>query len=105
MPSKDFIKITTLAVKAKLAALVIFIADEGQIHDETKFRIVDKKEKIYEFKPMKFRFFNFFFEGGKIVITNGYIKKTRKVDKKELNKAIKMKRDYENRVKRGDYYE
>ena len=51
------------------------------------------------------RFFNFFYKGGKIIITNAYTKKSQKVDRKELNKAKNIKRDYIRRVERGVYYE
>ena len=104
MPSKEQIEKLPSLIKVKLAALVKLIAEEGQIYDEHKFRIVARKERIYEFKPMKYRFFNFFFDGGKIIITNGYRKKSQKVDKRELRKAIRMKRDYINRMKKGEYY-
>jgi len=43
------------------------------------------------------RVFYFFFYGNKIVLTNGYIKKTNKTPPGELKKAIKYKCDYERR--------
>lgn len=48
----------------------------GQILDITKFR--HKGDGIYVFKPQPDRFFCFFFEGEKIIITNAYEKKTDK---------------------------
>jgi hypothetical protein len=85
--------------------LVKYIADTVRLFDERKFRIVGRQEKIYEFKPKEERFFNFFYEGKKIIITNAYHKKGQKVDKRELAKAINFKMDYEFRVKGGIYYE
>ena len=67
--------------------------------------MVGPKEKIFEFKPIGHRFFNFFYEGGKIIITNAYIKKSQKVSKKALEKAKTIKKDYISRVKGGVYYE
>ena len=67
--------------------------------------MVDRQEKIYEFKPMEERFFNFFYEGRKIIITNAYRKKGQKVDQRKLAKAINFKMDYEFRVRGGIYYE
>ncbi len=104
IPAKEYLEKTSLQVKLKLAALVKYISESGQIFDKGKFRLVDSKNKIYEFKPLNHRFFNFFFKEGKIVITNAYIKKTQKVDRKELNKSQKMKKDYMRRVKGGVYY-
>jgi len=105
IPAKEYLK-TLQEQKAlvKLAAFVKLIADVGILYDEQKFRIVDHKEKIYEFKPAGHRFFNFFYTGGKIIITNGYAKKSQKVDKRELNRAIQYKKEYIQRVTGGEYY-
>ena len=105
MPAKEYFILADQQIKLKLAALVKQIADSGRLFDETKFRVVDKLEKIYEFKPKEERFFNFFYEGKKIIITNAYRKKGQKVDQRELDKAIKSKMDYVFRLKGGTYYE
>lgn len=76
LPAKDYLEKTSLKIKAKLAALVKYIAEAGKIFDITKFRLVDTKEKIYEFKPLNYRFFNFFYKERKIIITNAYMKKS-----------------------------
>ena len=86
-------------MQIKLLVLVRYIAENGRLFDETKFRLIDKKEKVYEFKPLAERFFNFFYEGKKIIITNAYRKKGQKVNRRELARAINLKRDYEFRVK------
>lgn len=78
IPAKECLEGTSLDVKVKLAALVKYIAEHGKIFNITKFRLVDSKEKIFEFKPLQYRFFNFFYEGEKIIITNGYMKKSQK---------------------------
>ncbi|MGA1825456.1 MAG: type II toxin-antitoxin system RelE/ParE family toxin [bacterium] len=105
MPAKEFLEsIPSDKVIVKLAAFVKLIAEEGTLYDEQKFRIVDRKEKIYEFKPARYRFFNFFYTGRKIIITNGYVKKSQKVDKRELKRAIRLKKYYIQRVTEGKYY-
>ena len=43
------------------------------------------------------RIFYFFFVGNKIVLTNGFVKKSRKTPKGELELARKYKADYERR--------
>lgn len=40
----------------------------------------------------------FFFAGQKIVLTNGYLKKTQKLPRGVLEKAMEYKKDYERRV-------
>lgn len=43
------------------------------------------------------RIFYFFRSGNKIILTHGFIKKTQKTPKKEIEKAIKYKEDFERR--------
>lgn len=43
-----------------------------------------------------FRIFCFFAEGKIIVLANGFQKKTQKTPKSEIEKALKIKREYEN---------
>lgn len=43
-----------------------------------------------------FRVFCFFDEGRLVVLANGFQKKTQKTPKKEIKKALKIKKEYEN---------
>ncbi|NEW78212.1 MAG: type II toxin-antitoxin system RelE/ParE family toxin [Gelidibacter sp.] len=43
-----------------------------------------------------FRIFCFFDKGQLIILANGFQKKTQKIPKKEIEKAFKIKQDYEN---------
>lgn len=45
------------------------------------------------------RIFYIFYVGNKIVVTNGFIKKTQKTPETELERAQKYKKDYERRHK------
>ena len=100
MPAKEY-----LGVQVKLAALVKYIADHGRLFNKTKFRKVDSKDNMFEFKPMEHRFFSFFYEGEKTIITNAYMKKSQKVSKRDLEKAKNMKKTYAARLKGENYYE
>ena len=46
------------------------------------------------------RIFYFFFADNKIILTNGFIKKTRKTPKAEIELAKKYKMDYEHRIEK-----
>jgi hypothetical protein len=81
-------------VQASLLFLVKTMADIGHIYDENKFRIEDRQNKIYCFKPRGERFFCFFFTGKKIIITSAYAKKKQKLDRHELKKAIQVRKEY-----------
>ena len=83
--------------QASLLFLVKRLADIGHIYDTTKFRVEDRKNKIYCFKPRKERFFCFFFIGKKIIITSAYAKKRQKLDRNELKRAIQIRNGYFNK--------
>ncbi len=91
------------AERIQLLKLLKRMGDNGEIKDKTKFR--SERDKIYAFKPQPDRFLCFFYEGKKIVITNGFRKKQQKLPLNEKDKALKNRNDYINRVERGDYYE
>lgn len=79
------------------------MGDHGSIQNEEKFK--HEIDKIYVFKPHPDRFFCFFFQGSKIIITNAYEKKSDKMPPKEYYKAYKALQDYIKRCKEGMYYD
>jgi len=85
-------------------ALFLFkrMGDIGLISDQTKFR--NEGDKIFAFKPQPYRFLSFFLIGSKIIVTNGYRKKTDKLPPGEKETAIKAMSDYTSRIQKGDYY-
>lgn len=52
------------------------------------------REQIYELRPDSSRIFFFHYQNGIFIILHGYEKKTNKTDPKEIEKAIKEKKDY-----------
>lgn len=89
--------------KADLLALAKRLGETGQIRDITKFR--NEGDKIFAFKPQPERFLCFFFTGRKVIITNGFVKKSDKMPPGEKDRALRLKKDFEERVKKGTYYE
>lgn len=90
----DYFERCEPVTQASLLFLIQRIADTRIIYDKTKFRIEDKKNKIYAFKPRKERFFCFFFSGKTIIITSAYRKKRQKLDRRELGKTIRIRDQY-----------
>jgi len=101
-PLEFFKKLSPLE-QQKFFYLVKRIGDFGFISDKTKFRNED--DGIYAFKPQPNRFLSFFFEGGKIIITNAFVKKSQKLKKQDKECAISARADYLERIKEGTYYE
>ncbi len=68
----------SLSPSKRRKVLVLFkrMGDFGFILDKEKFR--NEGNKIYAFKPHPNRFLSFFFSGSKIVVTNAFIKKSRR---------------------------
>ncbi len=99
----DFAESLNDADKRKLAVLLSALGDIGQIHNKEKFRY--EGDKIYAFKPQPHRFLSFFFSSGKVIITNAFTKKQNKLPAGEKARALRCRRDYENRVKAGSYYD
>lgn len=79
----------------------------GIIHPKAIFNLENDIDKIWAIKFGNNRFCSFFYEGGKIIITNAYKKQSQQNRNKEvnqINKASKMKRIYEIRIKEKSYY-
>jgi hypothetical protein len=95
--------------KAAFLARAVKLADSspGTIHPKTIFNLEDETEKIFAIKFGNNRFCSFFYESGKIIITNSYKKQTQKNTKREkeqIKKSVEMKRDYVSRKKLNKYY-
>ena len=101
--AKDYFENLQEKQQLKFLFLVKRIGDFGKISNKEKFR--NEGDKIYAFKPQPDRFLCFFFNGKKIIVTNGFLKKQQKLPKQEKDKAIKYMNDYLQRTQEGIYYE
>ncbi|MDN3676650.1 type II toxin-antitoxin system RelE/ParE family toxin [Flavobacterium paronense] len=67
---------------------------------ETYLKHIENTEGLYEIRVQQgsdiFRIFCFFDQGQLIILANGFQKKTQKTPKKEIEKAIKIKQEYES---------
>ena len=97
--AKDFYQETSEQFQRRFLVLVKRMGDFGKIFDITKFR--NEGDGIYAFKPQPDRYLSFFTDGKKIIVTNGFTKKTDKLPADEKILAIKYRKDYFNRQNGG----
>lgn len=68
---------------------------------EAYLKHIENTDGLYEIRVQQgsdiFRIFCFFDRGQLVVLANGFQKKTQKTAKQEIEKALKIKEDYENR--------
>lgn len=98
----DYFNSLTLQERIKVLHLFKRMGDAGEIKDITKFNY--EGDHIYAFKPKPDRFLCFFCVGNKIIVTNAFRKKQQKLPLTEKNRAERNKKDYQLRVKKGEYY-
>jgi len=67
---------------------------------ETYLKHIENTDGLYEIRVQQgsdiFRIFCFFDQGQLIILTNGFQKKTQKTPNKEIEKALKIKNEYES---------
>jgi len=97
--AREYYLETTRQQKRKFYVLVKRMGDFGKISDITKFR--NEGDGIYAFKPQPDRYLSFFTDGRKIIITNGFRKKTDKLPKNEKNLALDCMKEYIDRKNGG----
>jgi len=95
--AREYYKETSREQKRKFFVLAKRMGDFGKISDTTKFR--NEGDGIYAFKPKPDRYLSFFTDEKKIIVTNGFTKKTNKLPKNEKDLAIRCRKDYLERKK------
>ena len=77
--------------------------EELQRVPETYLKHLENTNGLFEIRVQHgsdiFRIFCFFDQGQLVVLANGFQKKTQKTPKKEIEKALKIKEEYENEKK------
>ena len=86
-------------VKDKIIWTLTLIEEIERV-SENYLKHLEGTDGLYEIRIQLgndiFRIFCFFDVGKLIIITNGFQKKTHKTPKQEIEKALKIKQDYEN---------
>lgn len=94
---ENFLEKQNPKVKAKIAWTLKLIEEIHQV-PETYLKHIEETDGLYEVRVQQgsdiFRVFSFFDEGKLIILANGFQKKTQKTPKKEIVKALKIKKEY-----------
>jgi phage-related protein len=96
---REFFEKQNDKIKSKIIWTFDLIEEVIQV-PETYLKHIESTDGLYEIRVQFgsdiFRIFCFFDEGQLIVLANGFQKKTQKTPRKEINKALKIKEEYEN---------
>lgn len=96
MPAKDFIDSLDKSDKAKAFKLIEKMGDNGRIPNKLQFKKIEGTE-FFEFKKFKVRIPCYFKRGGRLVLTHGFVKKSDRIDKSQIERAERIKQEYELR--------
>lgn len=96
---QDFFDQQTKKVKAKIVWTFDLVECLERV-PETYLKHIENTNGLYEIRVQLssdiFRIFCFFDQGQLVVLANGFQKKTQKTPKKEIEKALKIKAEYES---------
>ena len=100
---EDFLNDVGVKVETKLFKLLRILSHEGP---DLKRPYADfLREGIRElrviFSSNQYRALYFFFHGDNIVVTHGFMKKTDEVPSSEIERALRYRKDFEERVRKG----
>ncbi len=89
-------------VKAKIVWTFDLVEELKKV-PEIYLKHIENTEGLFEIRVQQgsdiFRIFCFFDQGQLIVLANGFQKKAQKTSKKEIDKALKIKKEYESEKK------
>lgn len=98
-PVKDFLDSLDIKMRAKMLRTILILQKNGYELREPYSKLLD--DGIFELRAKIgsdiSRVLYFFVIGREIILTNGFIKKTQKTPKEEIEKAKRYRADYLNR--------
>lgn len=102
-PMEEFLDSLPSKLAAKTVLTISYLQQKGyQLSMPFAEKITDE---IWELRTKQSnditRVMYFFYEGDKAILTHGFIKKTQKTPKNEIQRALKYREDYYRRNKHG----
>ena len=99
-PAEEFILSQDVKMRAKLFRLLELLEEKGNTLREPYSKSLD--DGIFEIRAKQgsniTRVLYFFYIGNKIILTNGFIKKSQKTPPSEIDLAKKYRAEYEKRL-------
>jgi len=99
VPAEDFINSLDVKMIAKIYRLLVMISENGTNLREPYSKHLD--DGIFELRAKVgsdiARILYFFFVGKRVIVTNGFIKKTQKTPKSEIDKAKAFRKEYKEK--------
>ena len=103
-PAKDFILGLNTKMRAKILGIISVLEEKGNQLREPYSKHLD--DGIFEVRGKVgtdiTRVLYFFYYGKKIIITNGFVKKTQETPKREIKLTKTYRKDYLERVKNDE---
>ncbi len=94
----DFYSEQSLAVQEKIEYVIKFVRTVKRV-PEKFLKHIEGTDGLYEMRVEVgseiFRIFCFFDKGNLVILANGFQKKTQKTPKNEIERALKIKKEYE----------
>ena len=104
VPVEEFLKMLDVKMRAKLLGIIKILQEKGNRLREPYSKHLD--DGIFELRGKVgsdiSRVLYFFYYNKKIILTNGFIKKTQKTPKTEIDKAKKYRSDYLERIDKNE---
>ena len=103
-PARDFILGLNTKMRAKILGIISVLEEKGNQLREPYTKHLD--DGIFEVRGRVgtdiTRVLYFFYYGKKIIITNGFVRKTQETPKREIKLAKTYRKDYLERVKNDE---
>ncbi len=100
-PACDYLESLAETDQAGILALVKRLCDAGQIFNREQFKKIEGRG-FFEFKKFQIRLVCYFRKGRRVVLTHGFTKKRDKIGKAEIERALRIKQEYERILSKGE---
>lgn len=88
---------TNRILKTKILTYLNALSEYGTRLGSPKVKYIE--DEIWELRPLNNRIFFFMWKGDKIILLHHYIKKTKKMPRREFEKAMSNRKDFLERCK------